>query len=114
MTYEKLREILLDLKIFKMRGTMKPPNSRVIFEHKPIRIIVTPKESSIMIDGYEHWAFTLKGLTTKDLFVMLDDYFPQPHDEFEFTWTHIDFGNSQDWINFKTKWLRQEKIETLI
>ena len=114
MTFEKIREILLDMKLFRMRGSMSPPNNRVIFEHKPLKIIVTPTESQIMVDNYLQWSFTLKGLSLKELFVMLDDYFPQPDEEYEYTWVHIEMGNAQDWINFKTKWLRQEKLEELI
>ena len=38
MTFEKIREILLDMKLFRMRGSMTPPNNRVIFEHKPLKI----------------------------------------------------------------------------
>lgn len=114
MTYEKIREILLDMGIFKIRGTMSPPNNRVIFERKPLRIIVTPKESEIKYDHWTAWSFTLNGLTIKELFVMLDDYFPQPsEDEFP-SWSDVDFGTAQDWINFKNKWSRNEKLETLL
>jgi hypothetical protein len=115
MTFERLREILLDMEIFKMRGSMSPPNNRVIFERKPLRIIVTPKESEVRYDHWLAWSFTLNGLTTKEFFVMLDDYFPQPDDEDVYpSWRDIDFGNAQDWINFKTKWLRHEKIDSMI
>ena len=115
MTFERLREIVLDMGIFKMKGKMVPPNNRVIFERKPLRIIVTPKESEIRYDHWVAWTFTLNGLTTKEFFAMLDDYFPQPDDEDTYpSWRDIDFGTAQDWINFKAKWLRQEKLETLI
>ena len=115
MTFEKIREILLDMKIFKMRGSMSPPNNRVIFERKPLRIILTPKESEIRYDHWVAWTFTMNGLSTKEFFVMLDDYFPQPDDEDVYpSWRDIDFGTHEDWTNFKNKWLRQEKIEELI
>ena len=114
MTFERLREILLDMEIFKMRGSMSPPNNRVIFERKPLRIIVTPKESEVRYDHWLAWSFTLNGLSTKEFFVMLDDYFPQPSEDEYPSWSDVDFGTHQDWTNFKIKWLRQEKIDSMI
>lgn len=93
---------------------MSPPNNRVIFECKPLRIIVTSKESEVRFDHWLAWSFTLKGLSTKEFFVMLDDYFPQEDEDWSNTWVDVKFGTAQDWINFKAKWLRQEKLETLI
>jgi hypothetical protein len=114
MTFERLREILLDMDMFKMKGSMSPPNNRVIFECKPLRIIVTPRESDIMYDHLLAWSFTLKGLTTKELFVMLDDYFPQEDEDWSMTWVDVNFGTARDWKLFKSKWLRVEKLEEII
>lgn len=114
MTFERLKEIILDTKIFKVRGSMSPPNNRVIFECKPVRIIVTRNESEIRYDQWLAWSFTLKGLTTNEFFTMLDDYFPQEDEDWVNTWVDVKFGTAQDWINFKSKWIRQEKIEELL
>ena len=114
MTFERLREILLDMDMFKMRGSMSPPNNRVIFECKPLRVIVTPRESEIKYDHWLAWSFTLKGLTTKELFAMLDEYFPQEDEDWSMTWVDVNFGTARDWINFKSKWLRVEKLEEII
>jgi len=114
MTFEKLREILLDMDMFKMRGSMSPPNNRVIFECKPLRIIVTPRESKIKYDHWLAWSFTLKGLTTKELFAMLDDYFPQEDEDEIATWVDISFGDAKKWKAFKSKWIRAEKIEEIL
>ena len=112
MTFERLREILLDMDIFKMRGSMSPPNNRVIFQCVPLRIIVTPNECEVRYDKWLAWSFTLKGLSTKEFFVMLDDYFPQ-EDEIA-TWVDINFGDAKDWKAFKSKWIRAEKLEEIL
>jgi len=114
MTFEKLREILLDMDMFKIKGSMSPPNNRVIFECKPLRIIVTPRESEIKYDHWLAWAFTLKGLTTKELFAMLDDYFPQEDEDEIASWVDVSFGDAKKWKAFKSKWIRAEKLEELI
>ena len=118
MTFERLREILLDMDIFKMRGSMSPPNNRVIFECEPLRIVVTPKESEVRYDKWLAWAFTLKGLTTKEFFVMLDDYFPKEDEDAYMTWDSSDyfegFGDAKDWKAFKSKWIRAEKLEEIL
>ena len=119
MTFERLREILLDMDIFKMKGSMSPPNNRVIFECKPLRIIVTPKESDIMYDHLLYWTFNLKRIATKELFAMLDEYFPQENEDYDMTWSSmvepdLGFGDADKWKAFKTKWTREEKLEELI
>ena len=120
MTFERLREILLDMDIFKMRGSMSPPNNRVIFECKPLRIIVTPNECEIMYDHLLYWTFNLKRINTKELFTMLDEHFPQ---EYEFdsgmTWhstisVDLGFGDINKWKSFKSKWIRAEKLEEIL
>jgi hypothetical protein len=114
MKFEKLREILLDMDMFKMRGSMSPPNNRVIFECKPLRIIVTPRESEIKYDHWLAWSFTLKGLSTKEFFVMLDDYFPQEDEDEIASWVDVSFGDSKKWKAFKSKWIRVEKLEEIL
>jgi hypothetical protein len=114
MTFERLREILLDMDMFKIKGSMSPPNNRVIFECKPLRVIVTPSESKIKYDHWLAWSFTLKGLTTKELFAMLDDYFPQEDEDEIATWVDISFGDAKKWKAFKSKWIRAEKLEEIL
>ena len=114
MTFERLREILLDMDMFKMRGSMSPPNNRVIFECKPLRIIVTPRESEIKYGHWLAWSFNLKLIDIKELFKMLDDYFPQEDEDYTDTWFDVEFGDAKDWKAFKSKWLRAEKLEELI
>ena len=119
MTFEKLREILLDMGIFKMKGSMLPPNNRVIFECIPLRIIVTPNECEVMYDHLLYWTFNLKRIATKELFAMLDEYFPQENEDYDMTWSSmvepdLGFGDVDKWKAFKSKWIRAEKIEELI
>jgi hypothetical protein len=114
MTFDRLKSILVDMNMFTIKGTMKPPNNRVIFDSDPLRIVVTPQESKIIIDGHFDWTFYLKHLTTKDLFRMLDEYFPHHDQTYSWTWVDKGFYSSEEWNNFKTKWLREEKIETFI
>ena len=114
MTFEKLREILLDMDMFKIKGSMSPPNNRVIFECKPLRVIVTPRESEIKYDHWLAWSFWLKRLTTKELFEMLDEYFPQEDEDEIATWVDVSFGDAKKWKAFKLKWIRAEKLEEIL
>jgi hypothetical protein len=124
MKFEKLREILLDMGIFKIKGSMSPPNNRVIFECIPLRIIVTPNECEVMYDHLFYWTFSLKRITTKELFVMLDEFFPQEDEDYDMNWSSmpwssmvepdLGFGDTDKWKAFKSKWTREEKLEELI
>ena len=124
MTFEKLREILLDMGIFKMKGSMSPPNNRVIFQCASLRIIVTPNECQVMYDHLLYWTFWFKKLTTKELFVMLDEYFPQEDEDSSMIWSSmtwssmvepdLGFGDADKWKAFKSKWIRAERLEELI
>jgi hypothetical protein len=123
MKFEKLKEILLDMDIFKMKGSMSPPNNRVIFECIPLRIIVTPNECEVMYDHLLYWTFNLKRISTKELFVMLDEYFQQEDKDYtmwsSMPWSSmvepgLGFGDADKWKSFKSKWIREEKIEELI
>ena len=123
MKFEKLKEILLDMDIFKMKGSMSPPNNRVIFECIPLRIIVTPNECQVMYDHLLYWTFNLKRIATKELFAMLDEYFQQENEDYtmwsSMPWSSmvepdLGFGDVDKWKAFKSKWIREEKIEELI
>jgi len=125
MRFEKLREILLDMDIFKMKGSMSPPNNRVIFECvQPLRIIITPNECQVMYDNLLYWTFNLKRITTKELFEMLDGHFPQEDEDSSMIWSSmtwssmvepdLGFGDADKWKAFKSKWIRAERLEELI
>ena len=113
MTFERLKEILLDMDIFEMRGSMSPPNNRVIFTCKHLRIIVTPKEGQIMNDDVLTWTFNLKRINTKELFKMLEDE-DSSMIWSSMTWDDLEFGDAKDWKALKSKWLREEKLEEIL
>jgi hypothetical protein len=71
-----------------------------------------------------YWTFWFKKLTTKELFEMLDEYFPQEDEDSSMIWSSmpwssmvepdLGFGDVDKWKAFKSKWIRAERLEELI
>ena len=110
MTIEKLTEILNYLGFVK-QGKLIAPNFRVVFNYAGLRIVVTRDSGEIFHLQHRDWTFTLKGIKSKDLFKMLDDYFDE--DKESIYSPKITMNKEESYESFRTRIIREEKLKEL-
>ena len=60
---------------------------------------------------HRDWTFTLKGIKSKDLFKMLDDYFDE--DKESIYSPKITMNKEESYESFRTRTIREEKLKEL-
>jgi hypothetical protein len=109
MTIDKLTEILKELG-FDKKGELIAPNYRVIYQYVAIRVVVTRDSGEIFFSKNREWTFSLKRIKSKDLFHMLNCYF----DEEMIFYPKIVENSTEDYISYRTRIIREEKLKELI
>lgn len=104
MKFEELKLILDDWGKFRVFGSLRPPNNRVIFKEKEniysseLTIVVQKDTSYIYQSGYLIWSFNLNLLNHKDLFKMMESFADE----------------NNEWVSFKKKWMRNQTIDKIL